>query len=179
MAFEPATLSRTQQVALVALRTLVGWHFLYEGFVKLWSPAWSRAGMPLSPFSAAGYLNGATGPFASVFQALADSRVLPFVDRLVAVGLVVVGLSLLLGLFTRLGGYAAIAFLALFYLSAIPLAGVHQPGTEGAYLLVNKNLIEAAAVAVVLAFRTETIAGLDLLRGRPRVSAAPPVETPA
>ena len=34
---------------------------------------------------------------------------------------------------------------------------------EGAYLIVNKNLIEAAAVLVLLAFRTGRIAGLDLL----------------
>jgi hypothetical protein len=53
--------------------------------------------------------------------------------------------------------------LALFYLSAIPLTGAPVPGQEGEYLLVSKNLIELVAVAVVLAFRTERIAGLDLL----------------
>jgi hypothetical protein len=39
-----------------------------------------------------------------------------------------------------------------------------QPGAEGAYLLVNKNLIELAAVLAVMAFRTGRIAGLDALR---------------
>jgi len=52
---------------------------------------------------------------------------------------------------------------------------VLEPGAEGYYLLVNKNLIEAAAVVVVLAFRTERIAGLDLLLARR--SAAPVAET--
>ena len=28
-------LSLLQQVSLVALRTFIGWHFLYEGYVKL------------------------------------------------------------------------------------------------------------------------------------------------
>jgi hypothetical protein len=32
---------------------------------------------------------------------------------------------------------------------------------------VNKNLIEAVAVAVIFTFRTGRIAGLDVLRGRP------------
>ncbi len=45
-----------------------------------------------------------------------------------------------------------------------------QPGAEGTYLLVNKNVVEAAAVVAVLSFRTGAIAGLDLLwssrRGR-------------
>nr|MBA3572564.1 hypothetical protein [Pyrinomonadaceae bacterium] len=38
-----------------------------------------------------------------------------------------------------------------------------QPGNEGTYLLVNKTLIEAAGVIVLLAFNTGAIAGLDLL----------------
>jgi thiosulfate dehydrogenase [quinone] large subunit len=170
----PVTLSRGQQVTLVVLRTLVGWHFLYEGFVKLWAPAWSRAGLPLAPFSSAAYLKGASGPLAGLFQGLAVSPALPFIDRAVVIMLVLVGLSLLLGLFCRVGAFGALALLILFYLPAIPTAGVHQPGTEGAYLIVNKNLIEAAAVAVILIFRTERIAGLDLLRKRPASIASVP-----
>ena len=39
-------LSPLQQVSLVILRTLVGWHFLYEGYTKLLHPAWSQGGAP-------------------------------------------------------------------------------------------------------------------------------------
>jgi thiosulfate dehydrogenase [quinone] large subunit len=159
-------LTTAQQVALVVLRTLVGWHFLYEGFYKLWAPGWSRAGVPLAPWSSAGYLRGSSGPLADVFHALASSRMLPAVDAVMPAALVIVGLALMLGLFTRAACIGALLLLALFYLSAIPTAGVPQPGAEGAYLLVNKNLIEAAAVAVLLTFHTGRIAGLDLLRDR-------------
>jgi thiosulfate dehydrogenase [quinone] large subunit len=159
-------MSTAQQVALVVLRTLVGWHLAYEGFVKLWSPAWSRAGEPLRGFSSAGYLKAASGPFAGIFRALGESPVLPAVDWLVTLGLLFAGLALILGLFTRLGGYVALALLAVFYVSQLPTAGIAQPGREGAYLFVDKNLVEMAAVAVVLAFRTEAIAGLDLLLKR-------------
>ena len=171
MAFDPASLNRTQQWSLVLLRTLVGWHFLYEGFVKLWLPAWSRDGAPLAAWSAAGYLKAASGPFADVFRGLAGSGALTALDTLIPIALFVVGLSLTLGLFTRIGAWAALLLLALFYLAQVPTAGVHQPGAEGAYLLVSKNLIEAAAVLVLLAFSTERIAGLDLLRER--ATAAP------
>jgi thiosulfate dehydrogenase [quinone] large subunit len=58
----------------------------------------------------------------------------------------------------------ALGLLSMFYLSAIPLQGIPEPRSEGTYLIVNKNLIEAAAVGVVLAFRTGRIAGLDVLR---------------
>jgi thiosulfate dehydrogenase [quinone] large subunit len=82
----------------------------------------------------------------------------------VGVALVVIGLLLMLGLFTQAACVGAIGLLALFYISAVPLQGIPEPRTEGAYLLVNKNLIEAAAVFVVLAFRTGAIAGLDRRR---------------
>ena len=32
---------------LVVLRTLVGWHFLYEGYTKLLYPAWGQNGAPV------------------------------------------------------------------------------------------------------------------------------------
>ena len=36
--------SRLEAIALVLLRTLIGWHFLYEGYTKLLQPAsgWIR-----------------------------------------------------------------------------------------------------------------------------------------
>jgi thiosulfate dehydrogenase [quinone] large subunit len=168
-------LSRTQQTALVVLRTLVGWHFLYEGFVKMVWPAWTRDGTPLARFSSAGYLRSSTGPFAELFRALADVSWLPWLDELMAWSLLLVGLGLVLGLFTQLACAGALALLALFYLSWLPTRGVYEPGAEGNYLLVNKNLVEAAAVAVLLVFRTGRIAGLDLIRGRPRAQTVPPV----
>ena len=170
------SLNRTQQMALVLLRTLIGWHFLYEGLVKLVWPAWTRAGVPLGRFSSAGYLRSSTGPFADVFRAFADASGLPWLDLLMAWSLLLIGLGLMLGLFTQLACAGALALLALFYLSWLPTRGVYEPGTEGNYLLVNKNLVEAAAVFVVLAFRTGRIAGLDLVLARPRAAAAPVAE---
>jgi thiosulfate dehydrogenase [quinone] large subunit len=173
MSLSRTPLTTAQQAALVVLRTLVGWHFLYEGVYKLWTPGWSRAGAPLAPWSAAGYLRGASGPLGGLFHGLADSRLLAAVDLLMPVALAIVGLLLMLGLFTRAACIGALALLALFYLSAIPTAGAPQPGAEGTYLLVSKNLIEAAAVAALLTFHTGGMAGLDLLRDRSARAEAP------
>jgi len=154
----------------VVLRTLVGWHFCYEGVFKLWRPAWTREGTLLGAWSSAGYLRVATGPFAGLFHRMADSPSLPAIDHAVSIALLVVGLSLILGLFTQAGCVGALLLLAMFYVSSIPTHGLHEPGNEGAYLFVNKNLVEAAAVFAVFVFRTGRMAGLDLLRG-PRVVA--------
>jgi thiosulfate dehydrogenase (quinone) large subunit len=164
-----------QGAALVLLRTLVGWHFLYEGYYKLMVPGWSREGQLLAHWSAAGYLKAASGPLAGLFHGLAASAAAGWIDRLVPIGLAAVGLSLILGFLTQIGCWGALGFLALFYVSSIPTAGVPQPGAEGTYLIVNKNLVEAAAVLVLTAFRTGTIAGLDVLRA----AAMPRLEQPA
>lgn len=157
-----------QQIALIALRTVIGWHFLYEAYYKICSPAWSPAGAPLARWTAAGYLRGASGPLAGLFQRMVDAGWTPWLDRTVKISLLLIGLSLILGLFTKGGSWGALLFLSMFYLLYIPTIGVPQPNNEGTYLIVNKTLIEAAAVCVLLAFDTGTIAGIDLLWKRNR-----------
>lgn len=159
-------LSGAQQAALVILRTLIGWHFLYEGYYKLMLPAWSADGKPLPPWTSAGYLKAASGPLARVFQWMIDAGWIGWIDNTVKVSLLLIGLSLILGLLTRVGCWGALFFLVLFYLLAIPTAGAPQPGNEGTYLIVNKTLIEGAAVGVLLFFNTGAIAGLDMLLAR-------------
>ena len=167
-------LSSFQQFALVALRTVIGWHFLYEAYYKIASPAWSPVGGPLTPWTSAGYLKGASGPLAKLFQMMVNKGWTPWLDRGVKIALLIIGLSLLLGLFTRYGAIGALFFLSLFYLLYVPTVGVPQPNAEGTYLLVNKTLIEAFAVIVLVAFDTGRIAGLDLLLSRKRREIAIP-----
>jgi thiosulfate dehydrogenase [quinone] large subunit len=171
--------SRLEAFGLVFLRTVIGWHFLYEGYYKLMLPGWSRAGAPLNHFSAAGYLHAATGPFAGLAHVFASPSVLPWIDMLLPIGLLLVGLSLILGLFTQAGSWGALMFLTLFYLTAIPLTGGPQPNMEGNYLIVNKTLVEWAAVLVVLSRHTGRIAGLDSLWSRTTADAVSMSNRPA
>ena len=166
-------MSRVQSVLLVALRTLIGWHFLYEGYFKLITPGWGPDGLPVSAWSSSGYLRAATGPFASLFHTIGASPWIGVVDQVVAVGLAAVGLGLMLGFFTQVASAGGIALLTLFYLSAVPTGGLPEARMEGAYLIVNKNLIELAALAVVFAFRTGHIAGLDQWWSAPPRSEQP------
>jgi thiosulfate dehydrogenase [quinone] large subunit len=165
-------MSGAQQVSLVVLRTLVGWHFVYEGYFKLLRPAWGLDGQPLASWSSSGYLRGATGPFAGAFHALGASSWVGTLDLAVAVALLVVGLALMLGFFTQVGCIGAMVLLTMFYLSAIPTSGLPEPRMEGTYLLVNKNLVELVAVAVVFVFRTGRIAGLDRWFATARTTSA-------
>lgn len=171
MTLEPAYLNKAQRVMLIVLRTLIGWHFLYEGYFKIVSPAWSRTGAPLANWTSASYLQGASGPLAPLFKYLVNAGWTSWLDRGVKVALLAIGFSLMLGLFTRVGLWAALALLLVFYLLYVPTLGIPQPSSEGSYLIVNKTLIEAAAVAVLLVFNTGAIAGLDLFLRRRRAQS--------
>lgn len=162
-------LTTFQRVSLILVRTVIGWHFAYEGLYKLLLPGWTREGARLAAWSAKGYLKASTGPFAPMLHRLGDSGAAPWIDTLMPIALLLVGLSLMLGLFTQLGCIGAIGLLTMFYISMPPTSGMPQPGAEGAYLVINKNLIELFTVAALFAFRTGRIAGLDqLISGRRR-----------
>ncbi|HXU82369.1 MAG TPA: DoxX subfamily [Polyangia bacterium] len=172
--------SSFQQVTLIGLRTLIGWHFLYEGVYKfkLSQPAWSPDGSgPMTAWSSSGFLQASTGPFGKLAHFALAHGWLPWIDKLVMIGVAAVGLSLILGLFTRTGCAAGLLLLSMFYLLQVPTSGMPQPHAEGNYLLVNKTLIEGIAVLVLLAFDTGRIAGLDRLwRERPSRLAAVPAQ---
>ena len=79
-------------------------------------------------------------------------------------GLVAIGLGLILGLFSRVALYGGILLLFFYYLSHPPFVGLkYGLPMEGSYLIVNKNLIELAAMIVLLLFPTSKIIGVDRL----------------
>jgi thiosulfate dehydrogenase [quinone] large subunit len=154
-----------QLAALVSLRMVIGWHFFYEGFAKLTNPYWTSAG----------YLQESEGWFSGLFTALANSPgFLGVADTLNQWGLLLIGLALLVGVATRPAAWAGVAALALYYLAAPPFPGLeYSMPTEGSYLIVNKILVELAALLVILGFPTTHRVGLDrlLLRRRHAGSA--------
>ena len=70
----------------------------------------------------------------------------------------------MLGLFTRTATILAIVLLALYYIAAPPWVGFeYSIPQEGAYVIVNKNLVELFALFVTLLFPTGRLIGLDRL----------------
>lgn len=85
-----------------------------------------------------------------------------WVDRATAWGLTISGLLLLFGLWSRLGACLGALLVLMFYLCQPPLPWVPLPErAEGYYLYVNKNLIEALALAVLSAVPSGRWFGLD------------------
>lgn len=155
-------LTNYQRTFIVVLRVLIGWHFLYEGLVKITNPLWTSAG----------YLKNAKWIFADTFSAIADNpTLLGLADFLNAWGLTIIGLLLILGLFTRATSYAGIIPLMFYYFAMPPFIGIDYTGVplEGSYLIVNKNLIEAAALFVVAIIRNGNYLGFDVFLSRNRI----------
>jgi thiosulfate dehydrogenase [quinone] large subunit len=147
--------SKLQTFWLIALRMAIGWHFLYEGIVKVINPKWSSLG----------YLMDSQGWFASFFQSIASNEsALHAIDLLNEWGLVLIGLGLIAGCFTRLASIGGMILLLFYYLSHPPFIGsenLFMLPREGAYLWIDRNLIEITALAILYVFPTSHIFGLD------------------
>lgn len=100
--FSGATHHAAFSFFLVVLRVAIGLQFFYAGVSKFMEEGWS----------AAGYLERATGPFAPMFQAMAGS---PLVDQLNMWGLTLIGVALILGLLVRPAAIFGMALMELYF----------------------------------------------------------------
>ena len=154
-------LTNVQANALVLLRILIGWHFLYEGVIKAYNPSWTSRGYLLSA--------SVLKPF---FAWLASDSFISVIDSLNIIGLIAVGISLLIGIKIKWGCIAGILLLILYYLAHPPFPGLAQGPAEGSYWIVNKNLIEMAALFVIYQFPLTSVFGLGNLFSKNKVNTS-------
>lgn len=154
-------LTTVQRFALAILRIFIGWHFLYEGVIKAYNPAWTAKGYLLS----ASILK----PF---FTWLASDSLISVIDNLNIAALIIVGVSLIAGIKVRWGCLVGIALLLLYYLAHPPFPGLPQGPSEGSYWIVNKNLVEMAALFVVYLFPLANASGQEVLFSKRNVKTA-------
>lgn len=130
-----------KKIIITVFRMAIGWHFLYEGISKMITANWS----------AAGFLANSTGPFAGFYHWMAGAEgIMGIVDPVNIAGLILVGLGLALGLALRLSSISGIVLLMLYYF-AYPPFGASLPGAvEGSLFIVNRNLLEALALLLLL-----------------------------
>jgi thiosulfate dehydrogenase [quinone] large subunit len=147
--------SKLQSTAIVILRITVGWHFLYEGGVKIMNPHWT----------AKSYLLDSGGFMKGFFETIAgDQTLLSISDTANAWGLALIGIALIIGLFTRYASIAGIVLLLLYYLSHPAFPGItYLFPSDGSYFIINKTLVELFALLVIFAFPTSHIFGLQRL----------------
>lgn len=126
---------------------------MYEGAVKIMNPSWTS--LP--------YLLDSQGFASSFFIKLTQNPgMMDAVNFLNEWSLLLVGLALVLGVFSRLACIGGMALLLMYYLSHPSLIGAnYMMPFEGSYLWIDKNLVELAALGVLFVFPTSRIWGLD------------------
>jgi uncharacterized membrane protein YphA (DoxX/SURF4 family) len=152
-------------VFIALLRIAIGWHFLYEGLVKILNPAWTA-----KPF-----LEGSRWIFGNLFHWLASGDTsMWIIDKANAFGLTFIGIALILGLFARFASWSGVALLLMYYM-AYPPFGTFSYGapSEGSYMIVNKNLVELLALVMLALSDPGLFFGLDMLRKRKQTAAVP------
>ncbi|MEG1543861.1 MAG: DoxX family membrane protein [Tannerellaceae bacterium] len=150
--------TKAQLSWLMVLRLFIGWHFMYEGMVKIMNPKWTS--LP--------YLLDSKGPASSFFVGLTQ-----YPDMMVLINycnewaLLLIGLGLTLGCFYRLASLGGMILLAMYTLSHPSFVGAsYMMPFEGSYLWIDKNLVELAALGLMCAFPTSQIIGFDRMLAR-------------
>ncbi|MDF1572855.1 MAG: DoxX family protein [Bacteroidales bacterium] len=123
-----------KKLAITLVRAAIGWHFLYEGFSKLFMENWS----------AQGYLANAYGFLSGFYHWMAESdALLTFIDFINVWGIILIGTALFIGAFTRISAAGGILFLLLYYFAYPPFGTSLFGSPEGHFYIINRNLIEA------------------------------------
>ena len=138
-------MTQFQKISLLALRLGLGWLFFYAGITKILNPAWTSAG----------YLKGAK-TFTIFYHALLLPSVLPIVDFINEWGLLLLGISLIFGVFVRLSSILGVVLMLLYY---FPILDFPYPNPYS--FIVDEHIIYALALLVLTAWRAGRIYGLE------------------
>ena len=139
--FERLSASTNQQwfsVVLTILRVAVGLQFIMAGISKM------------GDWSASGFLQNATGPFAWWFQSMAGN---PVVDFMNVWGLTLIGLSMIIGLMVRPAAFFGAIMMTLYYLADFT--------GNTAYGFIDQHIILVLTFALFVSGGVSHVFGLD------------------
>jgi thiosulfate dehydrogenase (quinone) large subunit len=125
-------------IAVVVLRIVLGLQFFLAGVSKF------------GDWSAAGYLEHASGPFSEFFLTLAG---LPWVDAMNQWGLLAIGAALILGIAVRPASFFGAILMVLYYVSDFDGNTAHG--------LIDSHVIYFLVFVVFLAGGAGHVFGLD------------------
>lgn len=126
-------------LSIFLLRVTMGWLFLYSGIVKVMDKTWS----------AESYIKGAK-VLPQFFDFLLDPAVLPYVNLVNKWGLVLLGVSLILGFFVRWSAPLGALLMVLYYLPVLNFPSI-----------VDQHIIYALVLLFLAVVGAGQVWGLD------------------
>jgi len=129
---------------VTVLRIAIGWHFLYEGLAKIFHENWS----------ASGYLLNTSGFFAGFYHWLANSPVLLQISDILNIyGLILIGIALFIGLYSRIASLCGALLLTLYYFAYPPFGNSWMQNDNAHLFIVDKLFIEASVLLFLFFYR--------------------------
>jgi len=129
---------------ITILRVAIGWHFLYEGTSKILQGNWTASGFLLNT---SGFLSG-------FYHWIANSPALLNITNLLNMyGLLLIGLALFIGLFSRFAALAGALLLTLYYFAYPPFGNPLMNASDGHLFIVDKLFIETSALLFLFFYR--------------------------
>lgn len=141
----PALTTATRNIIFL-LRLALAWVFLYAASNQVFN----------AEFSVAGFL-GHTKTFNWLFSPLTGPVIAPIVTFLVAWGHLLIGLSLALGILTRLGALAGIAAMILYWMAHMDFPYIDSPIN----FLLDFHIVYVLVLALLISTRAGHYLGLD------------------
>lgn len=150
-----SALTGIQLSVMVILRVAIGWLILYEGIGRAMNSNWSLIS----------YLSGSRGFLARYFKSLsAQSNLMSAFEIISEWGLILIGMGLAFGLFTKFFSISGLVFVLIGYLSHPPFFGLSYSSIiQGSSLIVNELFILFFLFLLFILFPTSHIVGLDRL----------------
>jgi len=138
-------MKNAKKYILFLLRISLGWLLLYSGITKILDSSWS----------AAGYLNSAT-TFPQFYTTLATPEYLNTVNLINEWGLVLLGATIILGLFTKFIAPIAALLMMLYYFPVLdfPYVGEHN-------YIISEHIIYALGFLTLMVTNAGKYWGLD------------------
>ena len=136
----------TERRLVFLLRIAMGWFFLYAASHQVFVPGWS-----VTEFLSQ------TKTFHFLFAPLTAPSIAPFVSFLVEYGHLLIGLSLLFGLFTRIGATAGILLMFLYWLAHMDFPYI----TDKNSLLVDMHVMFGLVLGLLIVKQAGHVWGLD------------------
>ena len=138
-------MAKFQKISILLLRIGVGWMFFYTGITKILNPAWTSAG----------YLKGAK-TFVVFYNALLSPSILPIVDFINEWGSLLLGISLIFGVFVRLSSFFGAVLMLLYY---FPILDFPYPNPYS--FIIDEHIIYALILILFAVLRVGRIYGLE------------------
>lgn len=136
---------------LLVFRLLMAWTFIYAASHQAFDPN----------FTIVGFLK-TTKTFHGLFMPFTDPAIAPLVSFMVAWGHLLIGLSLLFGLLTRLSSAFGIGLLLMYWMAHMDFPFIENRTN----FIVDFHIVYAVVLAFLIAAKGGLVCGLDGWAGR-------------